>query len=453
MRRRLSLFVALGAAATVGSIALSVAAVSANTSDGIDTRDRAEVARTYLSQVDTAANVAHGWSGSAQDCQAGQTSSAFRAATLGSINWFRQMSGLPTVIEDPSMRANAQAAALMMDAHDNLSHFPAPSWTCYSTAGAETAGRSNLTLGIIGADAVAGQIEDAGAHNTALGHRRWLLYPRLTQVGLGSTSRASVVEVIGDFGTRQSASPWISWPPAGFVPHETIFERWSLSHAAADFSNATVSVTINGERATTTVLPMATGFGDPTLAWEVAGLGSLPSGDVNYRVQVDNIVISGERQSHSYTVIGFDPRAAMPATPMCAGHQATIVGTAGDDVIIGTSTRDVIVALGGNDRIEAKGGNDLICAGGGDDLVLAGFGNDRVIGGNGRDVIYGNQGADVLRGNDGRDTIDGGLGSDLIVGGAHLDFINGGGGSDTCWGLRIGQVFQHEVTVGCEGGR
>lgn len=454
MRVKFLLFVALGVASTMASLSFANTSASASESRGINTADRSEVARTYLSQVDAAFGIAPQWSGSTHGCRAGDTSAAFRNATLDSINWFRQMSGLTSVTEDTAVRESAQAAALIMDAHNNLSHYPASSWRCHSESGAASAGRANLSLGAIGADAVAGQIEDDGVHNTALGHRRWLLYPRLSEVGLGSTSRAAVVEVIGDFGPRQSSSPWVSWPPPGFVPHEVIFERWSLSHSSADFSEANVSVTIDGQPVSTTILPLADGFGDPTLAWELAGGASVGRGDVTYRVEVTNIIVSGNRQSTSYIVTGFDPRTAPLTTYTCVGQPATIVGTMSDDVIVGTSTRDVIVALGGNDRIEAKGGNDLICAGGGNDIVLAGFGNDRVVGGNGRDTIFGNQGADVLRGNDGRDTIDGGLGNDLIVGGAHIDHITGGAaGSDVCWGLRIGQVYQHEAIVGCESGR
>ena len=84
--------------------------------------------------------------------------------------------------------------------------------------------------------------------------------------------------------------------------------------------------------------------------------------------------------------------AATSATPLrCplpAGEgpveefDATIVGTAGDDVIRGTEGQDVIVGLGGNDRIWGLGGDsgglelvDVIDGGDGGDFILGDTGN------------------------------------------------------------------------------
>lgn len=105
----------------------------------------------------------------------------------------------------------------------------------------------------------------------------------------------------------------------------------------------------------------------------------------------------------------------------CEGHEATIVGTSGDDVLIGTRGVDVIVALGGNDTIRARSGDDLICAGSGDDLI---WGN------NGADLIHGGDGADFIRGNRGKDSIFGGGGADKIRGGKHDDILRGDDGDD-----------------------
>src|SRR5439155_10311234 len=67
-------------------------------------------------------------------------------------------------------------------------------------------------------------------------------------------------------------------------------------------------------------------------------------------------------------------------SPMCAGQQATIIGTPGVDVLIGTSKDDVIVGLSGNDRIDGRGGSDLICGGPGDDVLAGGDGDDSLFG-------------------------------------------------------------------------
>ena len=71
----------------------------------------------------------------------------------------------------------------------------------------------------------------------------------------------------------------------------------------------------------------------------------------------------------------------------CAGHTATIVGTAGADHLRGTRRADVVVALGGNDRVAALAGDDVVCGGAGRDLLVGGKGRDRLLGGTGADRV------------------------------------------------------------------
>ena len=87
----------------------------------------------------------------------------------------------------------------------------------------------------------------------------------------------------------------------------------------------------------------------------------------------------------------------------CAGKQATITGTPGNDKIKGTPRRDVIAALGGNDKVSGGKGNDLIC------------------GGAGRDTLQGGAGRDTLRGEAGKDVLKGGPLNDKLIGGPGKD--------------------------------
>jgi len=453
--------------ATILVIVTSQGALTAQ-QDGIDASDRVEVAQSYPASVDAAALVPHSWSGSVDGCDAGRASTAFHSATLGSINWFRQMAGLETIVADAAASARAQEAALMMHAQNSLSHSPGSTWACFSSAGAESAGRANLTLGVIGSRGVAGQIEDPGASNVALGHRRWLLYPSLSEVGLGSTSRAGVVEVIGDFANSQGASAWVSWPPAGYVPHDVIFERWSISREGADFSQARVTMSQNGQSVSVSLLPVANGFGLPTLGWEVPNL-PVTTADVDYRVNISNVLLNGQAHNFSYTVTGFDPTApvasptsadpapvAVPATtlPTCQGLPATIIGTNGDDVIVGTAGNDVIVGLGGHDQISGQAGDDIICGGSGRDLIEGNAGADVLLGNGGRDTVFGGRGLDVLNGGRGQDHLEGGAGSDTLLGRKGVDVLIGNAGTDACWGLdNTTASTQPDVHVGCEIGR
>ena len=114
-----------------------------------------------------------------------------------------------------------------------------------------------------------------------------------------------------------------------------------------------------------------------------------------------------------------------PAAPICAGRDATIVGTEGADTLTGTDGRDVIASLGGNDVIRGLDGKDAIC-GGADADVIAGEGDG--------DLIRAGSGDDRLRGGDGNDELRGGGGGDRLAGGRGSDSMNGGGGSDICRG-------------------
>ena len=118
----------------------------------------------------------------------------------------------------------------------------------------------------------------------------------------------------------------------------------------------------------------------------------------------------------------------------CRGVQATVTGTAGNDLLVGTGGRDVIVALAGDDRIVSLAGRDLICAGAGNDYVGAGSAADRVLAGAGRDRLLGRGGPDVLKGAAGNDVLKGGRGSDRLRGGRGFDTCRGGPGADSIRG-------------------
>ena len=98
-----------------------------------------------------------------------------------------------------------------------------------------------------------------------------------------------------------------------------------------------------------------------------------------------------------------------PPPALCAGEEATIVGTSGDDrgvsKLVGTVGEDVIVGLGGDDTIRGGDEDDIVCAG------------------NGTDKLRGNDGLDLLLGQDD---------DDHLVGGAALDELRGGKGRDRC---------------------
>lgn len=255
------------------------------------------------------------WTGNTSSCTPGTVAQSAHDAVEMRINYFRKMVGLPFIPPlDAALNTQCQQAALMMDAENALSHSPDPSWACYTPAGAEAAEKSNLYLGRVGVAAVDGFIEDPGAGNEVVGHRRWLLYTRSGTFGHGSTTQGNAIWVIGNFVTQPDSllPEFIAWPPKGFVPNALAFPRWSFGLPGnADFGSANVTMTGPGNTAVpvTIVHREAVGgsfTGDNTIVWEPAGINTASVTDQTYTVTVSGI--SGAPQSsYTYTVTLYAP--------------------------------------------------------------------------------------------------------------------------------------------------
>jgi len=275
----------------------------------VDTGNRAEVGAFFESAYLTAFEPAMGWAdGSADRCDPGQTSLAYEDATIQLVNFYRAMAGLPGDVQlDGGLSGKCQDAALMMKAQREISHTPTPDWACYTLDAGEAAGSSNLALGLAGPHAIRAYVEDFGDNNQAVGHRRWILYPPQTTMGTGSVPgrwEANCLWVV-DRSTwipPRNEPEWIAWPPAGFVPYELVYPRWSFSMANADFTGATVSMSLGDESLALSVLPLSRNIADSTLVWEpegiVAGRGIE---DRPYWVRV-NFSLGGSPRSVAYVV-------------------------------------------------------------------------------------------------------------------------------------------------------
>lgn len=116
------------------------------------------------------------------------------------------MAGVPADIKiNLSWSADNQQAALLMIANGQLNHYPPPSWTCASTnaAGVAAASKSNIALGMYGADSIDGYMVDPGSGNAAAGHRRWILYPYTMKMGTGGVWAGGRGSRVGAGGRRQ----------------------------------------------------------------------------------------------------------------------------------------------------------------------------------------------------------------------------------------------------------
>ncbi|TVR50690.1 MAG: hypothetical protein EA425_09235 [Puniceicoccaceae bacterium] len=274
-----------------------------------------------------------GWTGTYEHQLAGATAAAHREAVLRRINYFRAFAGVPaTITLDASLDAKAQQAAFLMSLNEALSHHPPESWTGWSEAAAEGALNSNLALGTLGPDAIDGYIQDHGAANAGVGHRRWLLFPQTSTMGVGDVpgigtlfppaNATWVIPAHPSAPRPATREDFVAWPPPGHVPHTIVYPRWSFSHPDADFSAATVTMTRDGASIAAAKEAIESGAGEPTLVWVYDGLDPnqrrhhpRPSQPVHYTVAIEGVVIGGQSRAFNYSVTVFDPDDPAAAAP------------------------------------------------------------------------------------------------------------------------------------------
>ncbi|MCO4746358.1 MAG: CAP domain-containing protein [Proteobacteria bacterium] len=221
--------------------------------------------------TDRAALTEGSWSGSVNSCNAGDISADGRESALRLVNLYRWLADLPPVTTSATKNTAAQDCALMMHANDDLSHNPPTNWSCYTDSGATAAGRSNISSGP-GTMSVDMYMIDPGNSST-LGHRRWILSNSAGPIGLGSTSESSCMHVLS--GSGNAGAQWTAWPPPGGVPLEaftpgTIFwsgldeTGWSVQSDSIDLTNASVTVTRDGQALSVNTSTLQQGYGSAT---------------------------------------------------------------------------------------------------------------------------------------------------------------------------------------------
>lgn len=280
-----------------------------NTSDSSSTAKNT-VLELYNNQYVASILSDIGWTGQVSGCTPGTTPTNTQNKVLQRINFFRQLVGLPgNVVLNDEKSIKCQQAALMFRANSALSHSPPTTWSCYTADGAEAAGKSNISLGSAGSRAIDAYIRDSGSGNYFVGHRRWILYPKLQEVGTGDSDRSNALWVIGSVGSIPDNMPdFVAYPTKGYMPQDLVYDRWSFSIPSADFSNTTVTMT----DASGNVINLTTeklengGYGDRTIVWVPEGINVSSAEDITYKVNVSGVKLSsGETKDYSYEVIIF----------------------------------------------------------------------------------------------------------------------------------------------------
>ncbi len=247
------------------------------------------------------------WSGDAGACLAGDLQVEGRENALKLINLYRFIADLPAVETSPMRDSAAQACALMMHAAGRLDHQPDAGWPCYSAAGDDAAGNSNISLAPAVASVDNYMHDDGNA--TTLGHRRWLLGATLGPIGIGGTPRASCHWVTG--GTQTAAKRFTAWPPGSAVPLDALTTTkvaetgWSVHTFANadDLAGATVAVLDDGVDAPVDVTQLERDFGS-RYAISFKPRGWVPKAGHKYTVNVLAPAIMANPIVYTVDVVG-----------------------------------------------------------------------------------------------------------------------------------------------------
>lgn len=268
---------------------------------------------------------------------------------LSYLNYARRLAGLAPVTLTEHLCIQAQYGAVLLAATDTLSHTPARPAdmdASFYRMGANACLGSNLSMRylyqhhLLLQSALRGYLDETGAANRAdLGHRRWLLNPRLGRVGFGLATSASgkqyiAVPVTDRTGTGAVPAA-VCWPAEGDFPNTMLSADtpWSVSldpevYALPEDGQVAVTVTRLRDGASVTPAPAASvALLDGTapyvhISTAAYGLGQcisfspgaalLGTGPLlgDYSVSVTGLkTLSGEDAPLTYTVRFFDPEA------------------------------------------------------------------------------------------------------------------------------------------------
>ncbi|OLN24118.1 hypothetical protein BTO30_01510 [Domibacillus antri] len=175
----------------------------------------------------------------------GSLHNAYLADAVNMTNFIRYLAYLPDdVVLNDEFSQDAQAASVLMGANNELSHYPAkPSDLDQSFYERGYLGASTSNIGAGYGSVISsirgGYMSDADASNMdRVGHRRWILSPKLKEVGFGIAENAdgypyTAMKVIAPnmYVNNEPAYEYVAWPsetafPSSFFPGE---DPWSIS--------------------------------------------------------------------------------------------------------------------------------------------------------------------------------------------------------------------------------
>lgn len=256
-------------------------------------------------------NVPMQWNGNIDTGNPGQLSTASKNAIMCRINWARKMAGVEHVLNDVSLNDDCQALCLYLSANPKwvishtLSRVEGIRW--WTQKAADAAKRSCIDRMDDGPKSIMDMLRDfdMAKTNETVGHRRWLLDHKRTNVGIGcvpgSLKNPASCAVYVNTPPRTVRGPVdVAWPPAGYAPMVCIPERWSFSPAEGDVTRARV---FHNGLAMPTVRQNSSII-SPVVVWKPR---LTFNEEDTHLVEINNVIVDGQAKSWRYTVSRFRP--------------------------------------------------------------------------------------------------------------------------------------------------
>ncbi len=256
---------------------------------------------------------------------AGALSDATLQQALNTTNFIRFVAGLNSVTLNDEYNDYAQHAALVNAVNGQLSHYPTQpsdmSDEMYEL-GAYGAKKSNIGWGYtsIPDSIIRGYMEDTDSSNISrVGHRRWILYPPMQQIGFGMVGRYTATYAHDNSFGGVLADDFIAWPPQN-MPYE-LYTTSGMGYAFSvnlgeeydtpDISNVTVKLTSELQNKSWTLNSSSTDMYSDYLNVEnsyygmakciIFNVGEFENGD-KVTVEINGIYKDGVSSPIAYTV-------------------------------------------------------------------------------------------------------------------------------------------------------
>lgn len=287
----------------------------------------------------------------------GQISSNHIADGLNAVNIMRYIAGLSSnVTTEGRYNSYAQAASMINSINDVLTHFPkrpsGMSSSMYKTA-YTGASQSNIAYGytLLSNSIISGYMKDGDSANIAkMGHRRWILNPKLLKTGFGfSPGRYSAMYAV-DQSNHLAVQTKVAWP-ANNTPIEYFNTQYpftlSLDESFDRLSRSRIKITLTRKsdqrvwkfdkdtpQNTNSVEYFSVDnnpYGQPRcIIWRPKGISAYSNGS-SYTVKITGVTKQGKPYPIQYNVNFFSVNEAMSAL-----SKKTVVFKDGDKTITST---------------------------------------------------------------------------------------------------------------------